>query len=127
MSVYCKSSYPHLTTHTCLFTASYSHLRVGPLVLLHEDLGLPLVSMSPRDVMLGRRKIILSLVYQLMRFHTLQVAPGTTQGGGMLEGIAATPTQQQQQPQQVPGLSQQQWPSHNTLPALARDAGTGLW
>lgn len=35
--------------------------------MLQEELGLPLVSMSPRDIVLGRRKIILSLVYQLMR------------------------------------------------------------
>lgn len=37
------------------------------LRVLQEELGLPLVSMSPRDIVLGRRKIILSLVYQLMR------------------------------------------------------------
>jgi hypothetical protein len=32
-----------------------------------DQLGLPLVSMSPRDVVLGRRKVILSLTWQLMR------------------------------------------------------------
>jgi hypothetical protein len=40
---------------------------------LQEELGLPLVSMAPRDVVLGGRKIILSLVYQLMRYHTMQL------------------------------------------------------
>lgn len=55
------------------------------LLGLQENLGLPLVSMSPRDVVLGRRKIILSLVYQLMRYHTMQ----------LLESIAAVQQRQQ--------------------------------
>ncbi|KIZ00514.1 Fimbrin-1 [Monoraphidium neglectum] len=38
-----------------------------------EALGLRLVSMGPHDIIAGRRKPILSLVYQLMRFHVLQV------------------------------------------------------
>ena len=54
---------------------------------MQEELGLPLVSMSPRDIVLGRRKIILSLVYQLMRYHTMQ----------LLESISAAHTEQQQQ------------------------------
>jgi hypothetical protein len=40
---------------------------VASVVSTQDELGLPLVSMSPRDIVLGRRKIILSLVYQLMR------------------------------------------------------------
>lgn len=62
---------------------------------LQEELGLPLVSMSPRDVVLGRRKIILSLVYQLMRYHAMQ----------LLESIAAPAAQQQRPPQQQQHLS----------------------
>ncbi|KAI8470592.1 MAG: calponin homology domain-containing protein [Monoraphidium minutum] len=35
-------------------------------------LGLQLVSMGPHDIVAGHRKPILSLVYQLMRYHVLQ-------------------------------------------------------
>jgi hypothetical protein len=57
----------------CLVAVSLPPLRgadVNHVLLcgLQEELGLPLVSMSPRDIVLGRRKIILSLVYQLMRW-----------------------------------------------------------
>ncbi|WIA28107.1 hypothetical protein OEZ86_010687 [Tetradesmus obliquus] len=63
------------------------------LRIAQEELGLPLVSMSPHDVVLGRRKVILSLVYQLMRYHTMQ----------LLESITAA-SQQQQQQQDADGL-----------------------
>lgn len=65
--------------------------------------------MSPRDVVLGRRKIILSLVYQLMRYHTMQ----------LLEGIAAA-QQQQQSVSPVSSGSQQQFTA-----ALAPQASVG--
>lgn len=45
------------------------------------------MSMSPHDIVTGRRKCILSLFYQLMRFHTMQVlqgiaAPESASGSG---------------------------------------------
>jgi hypothetical protein len=45
--------------------------------------------MSPHDVVLGRRKVILSLVYQLMRYHTMQLLESIT--------AASQPQDQQQQ------------------------------
>lgn len=61
--------------------------------------------MSPQDVVLGRRKIILSLVYQLMRFHTMQ----------LLEGIAAV----EQQRQRSRGGGEQQGTDVNIAGQLA--------
>jgi hypothetical protein len=94
-----------------------------------EELGLPLVSMSPHDVVLGRRKVILSLVYQLMRFHTMQ----------LLESIITDSTQQQQQGgatavvQEEAGLPSDiaaaaaagQGPSPSVTPRAAAAAGAG--
>jgi hypothetical protein len=86
------------------------------MVITQEELGLPLVSMSPHDVVLGRRKVILSLVYQLMRFHTMQ----------LLESITTDSFQQQQQLQGgTTSVGQEQAGLPADVAAAAEAAGQG--
>lgn len=60
--------------------------RSSITLLLHTRSSFALAPRRPYDIVLGKRKPILSIVYQLMRFHVLQVGRADERADGRAGG-----------------------------------------